>query len=197
MRYLTLFASIAVLFTVVSCKSGTADYKNVTTPSTTPTLTVPANPGTPGTMPVNPAPVVTPTTNTNTTANVPTTTTTTTNATPPNPKPGVALNPAHGQPGHRCEIAVGAPLDSKPATTLPSTQPTVTTTPTVTTPTVTTQPPVINSNPIQPATTTVTAPGMNPPHGQPNHRCDIAVGAPLNSKPNAAVSTVPAATPKQ
>ena len=26
-----------------------------------------------------------------------------------------------------------------------------------------------------------TAPGMNPPHGQPNHRCDIPVGAPLNS----------------
>ncbi len=28
-----------------------------------------------------------------------------------------------------------------------------------------------------------TAPGMNPPHGQPGHRCDIAVGAPLNSPP--------------
>ena len=24
------------------------------------------------------------------------------------------------------------------------------------------------------------AKGMNPPHGQPNHRCDIAVGQPLN-----------------
>jgi hypothetical protein len=23
---------------------------------------------------------------------------------------------------------------------------------------------------------------MNPPHGEKNHRCDIAVGAPLNSK---------------
>lgn len=23
--------------------------------------------------------------------------------------------------------------------------------------------------------------GINPPHGQPNHRCDIPVGAPLNS----------------
>ncbi|MFT5254085.1 MAG: hypothetical protein ACI87N_003148 [Flavobacteriales bacterium] len=28
----------------------------------------------------------------------------------------------------------------------------------------------------------VTAKGMNPPHGEKNHRCDIAVGAPLNSK---------------
>jgi len=27
----------------------------------------------------------------------------------------VALNPAHGQPGHRCDIAVGAPLNSAPA----------------------------------------------------------------------------------
>ena len=30
---------------------------------------------------------------------------------------------------------------------------------------------------------TQTAPGMNPPHGQPGHRCEIPVGAPLNSKP--------------
>lgn len=28
-----------------------------------------------------------------------------------------------------------------------------------------------------------TAQGMNPPHGQPNHRCDIPVGSPLNSPP--------------
>jgi hypothetical protein len=27
--------------------------------------------------------------------------------------------------------------------------------------------------------TTAVAPGTNPPHGQPGHRCDIAVGAPL------------------
>ena len=36
------------------------------------------------------------------------------------------------------------------------------------------------------ATQTQTAPGMNPPHGQPNHRCDIAVGAPLDSPPGKA-----------
>ena len=29
----------------------------------------------------------------------------------------------------------------------------------------------------------VTKPGMNPPHGQAGHRCDLQVGAPLNSKP--------------
>ena len=27
----------------------------------------------------------------------------------------VALNPAHGQPGHRCDIPEGAPLNSAPA----------------------------------------------------------------------------------
>jgi hypothetical protein len=34
-------------------------------------------------------------------------------------------------------------------------------------------------------TTTVLG-GINPAHGQPNHRCDIAVGAPLNSVSNSA-----------
>ena len=84
------------------------------------------------------------------------------------------MNPAHGQPGHRCDIAVGAPSNSTVATaknTPPTPQITsqqsqsVTTDPanTVTTPVV----------------TTPTPEGMNPPHGQTNHRCDITVGAPL------------------
>lgn len=38
-----------------------------------------------------------------------------------------------------------------------------------------------------------TKPGMNPPHGQPGHRCDIAVGAPLNSKATQ-MTTTPAPT---
>lgn len=78
------------------------------------------------------------------------------------------LNPPHGQPNHRCDIAVGAPLNSAPA-------------------------PAANQAPLQssvgksttvtpqPTKTATVAAGMNPPHGQPNHRCDIAVGAPLNS----------------
>ena len=92
------------------------------------------------------------------------------------------LNPAHGQPGHRCDIAVGAPLNSpaaKPATT-------------ATTATTTSQP-VITSTPGAVAAPVKTAPGMNPPHGQPGHRCDIAVGAPLNSpvtKPATVTKTV-------
>jgi hypothetical protein len=77
------------------------------------------------------------------------------------------LNPAHGQPGHRCDISVGAPLDSKPAQPTIQTQPSTTTT--ITPQTIT--PPV------------TTGAGLNPAHGQPGHRCDIAVGAPLDSKP--------------
>lgn len=94
----------------------------------------------------------------------------------------VKLNPAHGQPGHRCDIQVGAPLDSKPI------QPTAQPAANIST---TTQPPVtINT---QPATTQPTAPGMNPPHGQPGHRCDISVGAPLNSPPAQTATPAPTA----
>lgn len=67
------------------------------------------------------------------------------------------MNPEHGQPGHRCDLPVGAPLSGAPATS-----------PQVT--------------PVQsPASTTPikVADGLNPPHGQPGHRCDIQVGEPL------------------
>lgn len=102
--------------------------------------------------------------------------------TPPSPQPAKVakgMNPAHGQPGHRCDIAVGAPLNSPPVakstmTTQAATQnQPVTITPTQT-PAPAAAPAILNS----PATTT-TAPGMNPPHGQAGHRCDVAVGAPL------------------
>ncbi|MBE8725187.1 hypothetical protein [Flavobacterium hungaricum] len=83
------------------------------------------------------------------------------------------INPAHGQPGHRCDIAVGAPLNSAP-----SPQGQVTAAPAG-------QTIQVNPNQTQVVTTTAapvkTAKGMNPPHGQPGHRCDIPVGAPLNS----------------
>lgn len=83
------------------------------------------------------------------------------------------MNPAHGQPNHRCDIAVGAPLNSPPgkapaATTAPQ-------------PAMTINPAQMTASNSKVATPVKTAPGMNPPHGQPNHRCDIAVGAPLNS----------------
>jgi hypothetical protein len=75
------------------------------------------------------------------------------------------LNPAHGQPGHRCDIPVGQPLNSKPP---PSNQTATTVTPPTTTP-------------LKPDT--LFAKGLNPAHGYPGHRCDIAVGQPLNSAP--------------
>ena len=119
------------------------------------------------------SPVAKPTNVTQTTTTVPNTQINTVK-TPPT---AAGMNPAHGQPGHRCDISVGAPLNSpvtKPASN--------TTTPAATT----------ISNP---APVAKTAPGMNPPHGQPGHRCDISVGAPLSSAPaKPAAETVKPAT---
>jgi hypothetical protein len=91
---------------------------------------------------------------------------TTQNATPVAVAKG--MNPAHGQPNHRCDIAVGAPLNSPvvPAKTIPVT------------PQQNTAVPATIAAP-NTAVTTPTPEGMNPPHGQEKHRCDIAVGAPL------------------
>lgn len=86
------------------------------------------------------------------------------------------MNPPHGQPGHRCDIAVGAPLSSKPTQNIQKQSET---------PKVNPKPveqPVTNVNTKNGAATIVgtsTPPGINPPHGQEGHRCDIAVGAPL------------------
>lgn len=91
------------------------------------------------------------------------------------------MNPPHGQPGHRCDIAVGAPLNSKPAQSNSQQTPQVINSSTK-------AQPVMNVTSNGGSTTIVgtntpptptTAPGMNPPHGQEGHRCDIAVGAPL------------------
>jgi hypothetical protein len=68
------------------------------------------------------------------------------------------LNPAHGQPGHRCELPVGAPLTGNASTQTPTTIP------------------VAATQPAAPAGLT-----LNPAHGQPGHRCDLPVGAPLTS----------------
>ncbi len=78
------------------------------------------------------------------------------------------MNPPHGQPNHRCDIPVGAPLNSKKAeaTTVKTTDNQTTTTAPIAAP---------QNN----AGSTTIAAGMNPAHGQPGHRCDIPVGAPL------------------
>jgi hypothetical protein len=76
--------------------------------------------------------------------------------------PTAGLNPAHGQPGHNCDIAVGAPLDGSGGVQTQAPQ--------SFTPNLATQPlPQVQSG----------AKGLNPAHGQPGHNCDIAVGAPL------------------
>ncbi|MEO6176542.1 MAG: hypothetical protein ABIP27_15440 [Flavobacterium circumlabens] len=96
------------------------------------------------------------------------------------------INPAHGQPGHRCDIAVGAPLNSAPTQTQ-----------TQTTTTQTAQTMQVNPGKQVVTTTTTAAPvkvakGMNPSHGQPGHRCDIPVGAPLNSPKASTTATTSA-----
>lgn len=169
---------IAAITALVSCDSSEKEEKYVfkdstgLTPATQTPVTVDNTTNNPN-LPVNPN---LPGNATNFSTSQPQTVitqqpTTPTTATAP------GMNPPHGQPGHRCDIPVGAPLNSKPTTQ----------------PVVTTQQPsqtVITQQP-----TTPTAPGMNPPHGQPNHRCDIAVGAPLNSKPAAKPGVTDQTTP--
>lgn len=87
------------------------------------------------------------------------------------------LNPAHGQPGHRCDISVGAPLLQGGAPTAAAAQ---------AAPAPQQQPQPVQMivppppPPVMRATTPATGKMVNPAHGQPGHRCDIAVGAPLN-----------------
>jgi hypothetical protein len=91
-----------------------------------------------------------------------TATTTINGATQPNAaNNNVAFNPEHGQPNHRCDIAVGAPLNSSPyeGKQTPPTTP-------------------INSNPLINTSGSVK---LNPEHGMPGHDCAIAVGEPLRS----------------
>ncbi|WP_456312770.1 hypothetical protein [Pseudomonas shirazensis] len=100
-------------------------------------------------------------------------TTTTTAAAPV--KVGKGMNPSHGQPGHRCDIPVGSPLNSPVAAKQTTTAQSGTATQNFTV-----TPPANNNVPALLSTETPTvAEGMNPAHGQPGHRCDIAVGAPL------------------
>lgn len=75
-----------------------------------------------------------------------------------------ANNPAHGQPFHDCSIPVGAPLVAKQAPASPQ---------------------MSAPAPVLPeATNPPSAPNkevkLNPAHGEPGHRCEVAVGAPLS-----------------
>lgn len=90
-------------------------------------------------------------------------------------KSNLIFNPPHGEAGHTCALAVGAPLN----------------------PTAKVQPQQ-NANPAAASATAVVNPSgkkLNPKHGEPGHRCDIAIGAPLDSKPTQVVTTTqPAVT---
>jgi hypothetical protein len=90
-----------------------------------------------------------------------------TTVTQPQPVATVAngLNPPHGQPGHRCDIPVGSSLS----------QPVAKNTPTSTSVSSPANKPSVE------AQDTLFAKGLNPAHGKPGHRCDIAVGQPLAS----------------
>lgn len=88
-----------------------------------------------------------------------------------------AFNPEHGKPFHRCDIAVGAPIDSAPQqNAAPQTMPQQSASNTN-----------FNTSPISPSISapvstpqaTGPKPALNPAHGEPHHRCDLQVGAPL------------------
>jgi len=160
---------LVLTFAVMSCNSDDGENRmnDIQAPASTPVesnstnnITQPANTGATDVPVTTVQPVSTPTTAT---------------------AGGAGLNPEHGKPGHRCDIPVGSPLDSKP--TVPQTATTTSSRQT---------PQTITTNAVTvPTTATTTAPGMNPAHGQPGHRCDIPVGSPLNSKP---VTGTPAQT---
>ncbi len=95
--------------------------------------------------------------------------TTAINAAVPGASGSVALNPEHGMPGHRCEIPVGAPLNS-PAAAQPQ----------VSVQQSTQQPagPRIEQQ-VTPNTSKTVR--LNPAHGEPGHDCNIPVGEPLKN----------------
>lgn len=88
----------------------------------------------------------------------------------PAPTPALAINPAHGQPGHDCAVPVGAPLGGSAAAPTPA--------PT----SITTAPPAPSplGGPIPQFN--ANAANVNPAHGQPGHDCAVPVGAPLPSR---------------
>ena len=127
----------------------------------------------------------------------PTTAVATTSPTPTTPvmvqptSTAKGMNPAHGQPGHRCDIAVGAPLNSPPGNANAKKLNTITKATTISSSN--NQPGVVTSNGATITTSNgssgaakvspiVTPEGMNPPHGQAGHDCAVAVGAPLPKK---------------
>jgi hypothetical protein len=92
-------------------------------------------------------------------------------------KSSVRLNPAHGQPGHDCAIAVGAPLKGSVAK-VAAPAPVQATAPNFSVAS------VPDAAPVQATAPNFGVPNakVNPAHGQPGHDCAVAVGAPLPVK---------------
>ncbi|MCY7310008.1 MAG: hypothetical protein LH619_04450 [Chitinophagaceae bacterium] len=195
MKHILYFASVVALAVVTSCGTKPGEAQADGSSTVTP---INVN-GNGNGLPQSTSPITTPssiTTQPITAPNLTTTPTATTTTVQQQPTTTVStakgMNPAHGQPGHNCDIEVGAPLNSAPSKNVAHTTPTLTSTPVTSTQNqvITSTTPTITS-----ATTKVkTAPGMNPPHGEPGHRCDITVGAPLNSKPAATTTTTTSPT---
>lgn len=139
-------------------------------------------------------------------------------------KNNLIFNPPHGQAGHTCALAVGAPLNQtagvQPQKSISPQPVTVPASAVINTSGKKLNPKhgapghrcdiavgaPLDSKPTQVVTTTQPAvtqvpavkvgKGLNPPHGQPNHRCDLAVGAPLKSKPAPVIGPAPTPTPE-
>jgi hypothetical protein len=88
----------------------------------------------------------------------------------------IILNPPHGEPGHSCDIPVGSPLNApadKPVREIRNTSmaPTIENAARMGSP-------ARRQGSAAPATSGTAR--LNPPHGQPGHRCEIPVGSPLD-----------------
>ncbi len=152
----TLFIASFLLVGMVSCNADTSEKADIVIDS----------PSTPAAEQVAPE-ALTPS------ATTPTTVTVTPTPTPqPAANQDVKLNPAHGQPGHDCAVAVGAPLGGNSAVVrqvAPAAPAAISTVPS---PSGLSGPkPQFNAN----------SGKLNPGHGQPGHDCAVAVGAPLPS----------------
>lgn len=174
MKLSHLFAILVITATTISCKNDSSkeEQKAEPVPANVPTTPVSTAPTTTTPPPVNTVPVTT-------TATTPPATNIQPKAVTPTATVATGLNPKHGMPGHRCDIPEGAPLNSKPTSNIVPAQQTgqnavtVSKEQSVAIP----QPTPVTSTPV------ATGTGLNPEHGKPGHRCDIAVGAPLNSAP--------------
>jgi hypothetical protein len=167
MRYFVVAASVVCVFILFSCGENEAGGNVVATKSASaPSLSAPANPSA---QPASIQPVSNP-------------------SAPLIATNAGRVNPAHGQPGHRCDIAVGAPLPAAASTPVLNTTP-------ISTPVINPPAPATTVVQPQPQPAATVASGINPAHGQPGHRCDIPVGESLSKAPAPKATTTTTSSP--